>query len=657
MKKILLSALSAFVAVGSISAQTVAKKPLIEHFTQASCGPCAGQNPIMYATLNAFGTSTNDYTKITYQTSWPGVDPMNAAYPGGPQARVAYYNVSGVPDASLNGGATDAPNTIVTATTMANAATLTTPYNIKVTHTWNSPTSIDVRVAVVNVSNASISSSDRLHLGMVEDSVVYNSAPGTNGETQFFYVLRQFYDASTGTASNTPATIGAIPPNDSLVYTFNISSVPSSIRDLTEVSFVAFVQNNATKVVDQSAKSQPAATVPGTLSGSAVSASTSGSDYCDLAFTPSVSFTNDGATPITSVTAQYTINGGTPIVETFSGNLTQGQSTTISFPATNLLVGSTTVAYEITDVNSGGVLVSSAAVDITDELYNKLASNSSATPISEDFQGLGLGTLAPAGTIAENPDGIRAYVVDNTVSSTITWNLGGHGNSNGCFRWDFVAIPANRSSTLMWQKLDLTGKTNNRLSFARAHALWSGNEPDRLKVSISTDCGANWTSVWDKQGTALATAPNVINARFYPQTTQWVTDTVDLSAYDNTDEVILLFEGISGAGNSLYLDDINIFEATVVNNVAKINDEAADVRIMPNPVNNQMTLEFTMLKDADANISIVNALGQKVQNVTTGSFNGINTMEINTSELASGVYFLNITTTDGTTTAQRFIKK
>lgn len=57
----------------------------------------------MYATLDNFGSS--NYVKVTYQVSWPGTDPMNAAYPAGPNDRRNYYGVTGVPNASLNGGA------------------------------------------------------------------------------------------------------------------------------------------------------------------------------------------------------------------------------------------------------------------------------------------------------------------------------------------------------------------------------------------------------------------------------------------------------------------------------------------------------------------------------------------------------------------------
>ena len=79
MKKILLFILIAGLAAFSGTLFAQAKHfAMFEHFTQASCGPCAAQNPAMQATLNA---NVGRVHHIAYHTSWPGVDPMNAYNP------------------------------------------------------------------------------------------------------------------------------------------------------------------------------------------------------------------------------------------------------------------------------------------------------------------------------------------------------------------------------------------------------------------------------------------------------------------------------------------------------------------------------------------------------------------------------------------------
>lgn len=652
MKKFLTAALSVF-AISAITAQ-VPKKPLIEHFTQASCGPCASQNPTMYTTLGNFGSG--NYCKVTYQVSWPGTDPMNAAYPAGPAARVSYYGVSGVPDASLNGGATAAPNTAVTASTLNAAAALTTPYQINISQTWNSATSLSVHVAIVNVTGSAISTADRLHLAMVEDHVDYPTAPGSNGETDFYYVLRQMY-TTTGATTTTGSTIGSIPANDSLVYDFTITSLPTYIRDLSQISIVAFLQNNSSKMVHQSAKTTPSVP-PGTLSVAAVSAATAGSGYCNYSYTPAVTFTNNGSIIVTTVTAQYTINGGAPINQTFNGSLAQGQNTTITFPATTLAPGTSSVQFTITDINNGGTALSPSAISMPELVYNKLSASGVPAPLTEGMEtaplisGTGYSRTVTTGLfdVAASVPVSQFCILDGSTYSYPP--AGGFGNSDRSIRFDYYNAASGVSMRFVLDKLNLG--QGSQLTFNHTYKQY-GSENDRLQVEVSTNCGTSWTTVWNQAGTALATLPASQTRYANPAASDWRANTVDLSAYDNMNDVVIRFRGTSAYGNNLFVDDINITGAT--GTISVDMEEAADARVMPNPVANHMVLEFTMNKMEDANINIVNALGQQIQQVANGTYQGTNTIEINTTELASGVYFLNITSETGTTTKRFVVEK
>jgi hypothetical protein len=649
MKKFLLSALCAFSTTAIVQAQ-VAQFPIVEHFTQASCGPCASQNPTLYTTLGTFGSA--NYAKITYQTSWPGVDPMNAEYAAGPNDRRNYYGVSGVPNASLNGAAVAGPNTAVTASTLAAANTLMTPYEMEITQTWTTGSSVAVDVVIRNVTTAAISVADKFHLAMVEENITFTSAPGSNGETAFFNVVRDMYDASTGASSTAGATIGAIPAGDSLIFTLNITP-PAYVRDLNQISFVGYVQNNANQTIHQGAKSV-SGNVPGLLGVAAAANTSVAAGYCNYGFTPEVTFTNNGSIPVTTVTAQYTINGGTPISQTFTGNLALGQSTTILFPAGTLVGGTSLVEYSITDVNSGGTF-SQGPVSMAPESYSKLNTVAVAAPVMETMENAVLPTgdiftrdLATA--IFDVPASIainRFAVLDGPAANI--GQVGGNAASNRSIYVNFFNVTSGVMN-LTFHKLNFTG--GSQLTFDHAYAQYQA-ENDRLEVEVSTDCGATWSSVFNKAGTTLATVP-AQTGNFVPSTAaQWAANTIDLSAYDNTNDVIVRFKATSAYGNNLLLDNINFSQAT---NVTTVQNAAAEVRIMPNPVSNNMTLEFTMLNTADANISIVNALGQQVQQVTNGSFSGTNVIDVNTSELASGVYFVNIITNEGAT-SRRFVRQ
>lgn len=626
--------------------------PLVEHFTQASCGPCASANPTMYNTLNTFGS--NNYTKITYQTSWPGVDPMNAAYPAGPQSRVNYYNISGVPDAALNGTTNSSAgiNSFITSSALNNVAAQMTPYQLSVRQTWNAANSLDVEVKVINVTSAPISSSDRLYLAMVENEISYTSAPGSNGETIFYSVLRQFYDASTGTPTEAPATIGTIPANDSIVYTFNINSLPGSVADITKISFVGFIQNDASKAVEQSAKSQASATIPGALNLSASSASSGSNDYCNYSYTPGINFTNNDPTPITTFTVEYLINGANPVSQTFSGNLAQGQSTTLTFPVITLAGGNSTIEYRFTDVNNGSSAASPAAIAIPADVYSKLNSVAAPAPLVEDMQsaplvaGSAFSRTLSTGIFDASGISINDFAIMDGPADN-RGNIGGFANSTKSVYFAFYNL---QSGTMNFVLQPLNLSAGSQMTFSHAYRQYQ-SENDALTIEVSTDCGLTWNSVWTQSGTTLSTLGPDLDP-FYPSVaTDWRSNTVDLSAYDNTNDVVIRFRATSAYGNNLFVDDINV---SMASNTVAVLDQEMELTIMPNPVNEFMSVEFTLEESNDLNIQIVNTLGQNVQQVATGTYTGTTLLEVNTSALSAGVYFLNINSSKGNLT-RRFV--
>lgn len=652
MKKLTL--LAGMLALGWAAAQAqTAKIPLIEHFTQASCGPCASQNPTLYNTLNAFGAA--NYVKLTYQVSWPGYDPMNEQYPAGPNDRRNYYGVTGVPNVSMNGGAPGAPNTVVTSSSLQTAAALTTNFEIIPSHRYLTGRDVEVTVKIKNVGTVNEPAGRILHSAMTEKEVNYATAPGSNGETQFFYVVRNMYNASTGASSTAGHALPAINAGDSVSYVFTVTT-PSYVRTYDEIGFGFYVQNGTTKEVLQSAYSAP---VPLTnrydVSTANATFGSTAPGYCNPSFTPQFDATNVEANALTSIDAQYTINGGTPVPISVTGlNLAQGQSTTITFPTVTLPSGVSSIEYSIMGLNGNNPdYTASNNLGLTGVAIIA-APNAVGTTVSSDFQSMAIGAGAPANSIAINPDGIRAYKVNNTIASSVTWNLGGFGNSNGCYRWDFWAIQSGTAS-ILYEKIDLAANQNINgatLKWAYAHAHYQ-NAPDRLRVKVSTDCGATWTTLVDKAGSGLATAGEVTSARFYPQVNQWAWDSVSLDGYITSTDLMIEFEGVSGYGNSLYLDDINIEISRAVN-VDQVAAPTAELSIFPNPVRNVLNVSFETVDAAELTLTVTNALGQTVQHVASGTYQGAQTIQVDTRQLAAGVYFLNAVGENGVTT-KRFV--
>jgi len=112
--------------------------------------------------------------------------------------------------------------------------------------------------------------------------------------------------------------------------------------------------------------------------------------------------------------------------------------------------------------------------------------------------------------------------------------------------------------------------------FDVSYAQYSTAYADSLVVEVSTDCGANFTRVYEKGGSNLATASNS-QSQFIPGgSSDWRTDSVVLST-TNGDFVQFRIKGIGGYGNNLYLDNIRVISfgtpATAALNVSPICED------------------------------------------------------------------------------------
>lgn len=637
MKKHLLSFI--IIASSALAFSQVPQRPLVEHFTQASCGPCASQNPVLKQTLDAFGDA--NYVRVSHQVSWPGTDPMNAAFPGGPEDRRNYYGVTGVPNACLNGGAAGAPNTVVTANTLGAAAANTTPYDITVTQTWADANTVTVNIDVTNTTNSDVSDANRIFVSMIEKHVDYGTAPGSNGEVEFECVMRQMYDATNGSPdATTGAALGTIAAGATQSYSFTITSLPSYLFDKAQVIFAVYLQNQASKVVYQSAKSEITA-IPGIVLVSAQSASQAGTGLCDYSYTPGLIFTNnDPLTDIYEVVAEYSIDGGAAVQQTFTGNLTQGQSATITFPATTLNPGTSVVSYNIVSANGGQPWSSPQAVSIPDEVFNKLNATATNSPLEEGMENA---TLEPTtGYSRDLTTGI--FDASNVVLSRFcildgpTYNygaIGGYGNSNRSIRARFYSISAGETMNLIMQKVNLDA--NPYVSFDIAYKQYS-TENDKLSVYISTDCGATWAQVFTGQGSGIATLPASTTQYSAPSAGDWDTKIVDLANYANVNDAVIRFEFTSDYGNNMFVDNININNAVA----SVVEEDNVTFSIFPNPTSDKLTVQFNQTTDASIRLVDVNGKVVNSQNYTAQK-----TVNINTSRLEAGVYSLLVTTVDG----------
>ncbi|MFK7947122.1 MAG: T9SS type A sorting domain-containing protein [Saprospiraceae bacterium] len=650
MKKTLLLTLLVAMATG-VFAQTQ-RTVLLEHFTQASCGPCASQNPLVKQYFDNIDNTTVKATAIKYQTSWPGTDPMNTHNPTDVASRVSYYGVTGVPNAFIDGYVNTDPSQPNyhlpgnlfdggNSPDMDARAAIMSDFDITVTLTLSSDLSSVTAFGLVTASNIVANPNLVAHVAIVEKEIIFSSAPGSNGETEFYNVMKKMLPSATGTPLQATWQNGT---SYTTTEVWNISNVYS----IGELAAIVFIQDNNTKEILQAGISGDLI-VPSSIQTADLVATSSfagSADLCDNAYTPSVTVTNNSSENLNSVEVTYTVNNVPSGTQTIALNANANQ--TINFPAASVLYGdNVTYSVDIQDAGFHDLFSNNNTVEINNFLVLDPTFDN-GSDLDVQFNNLALGAPSPAGAIDDNPNNIRAFYVDNGISTGVTWNLGGNGNSNGCFRWDYYGIAPGASSSLIFEEIDFTGTYNSMLSFTYAYAQFN-NEDDQLVISASNDCGNTWVELFNEKGSELTTVGAAVSTgRFYPQANEWEDVTVPMTMFNGQSNVILKVEGISAYGNCLYIDDIKTSSFLVSTEDEKLE---TSLNVYPNPAVNDFNVSFEINEASDMNITLVNGIGQTIRTISNETFAaGEHLINVNTADLAAGTYFVTIRSEEGTTT-------
>lgn len=618
-------------AMGTFAFGQSQRMVLEEEFTQASCGPCAAQNPAFNTLMQA---NTAKTIPLKYQTSWPGVDPMNAQNASEVASRVTYYSVSGVPDVRQDGVTigSGAPSAI-TQSGINTQYAVASPFTINVSHTFSSDyDSIFITAVITCSQNFTPSGVLKGHVALTEETIDFATAPGTNGETEFYNVMRKMYPNASGTT----LTAGAWTVGQTQTLTF-ARPIPTYIYSKAQIGVVCFVQDDGTKSVKQTAYSSPQAI--------AVDAGTSAIAgiplyQCTSTFTPTVTVKNFGTSTLTSATINYQIDGGTVMTQAWTGSLATGATNVATLPMQTVsgAGGHTFTAYTS---NPNGQTDPDAANNTTVKSF-AIIGTGAAAPLVEGFTAA---TFPPTGWFLSNPDLGPTW--------TRKTGTGGFGTSTACTKMDFYNSTAGNVDEFYAKNLDLTGASGVNLTFNVAYAQYS-TENDKLEVKISTNCGTSWTTLFNKAGTTLSTAAATTGA-FTPTSAQWRAETVSLASYIGQTNVMIKFVATSQYGNNLYVDDINI---TNLSTGIEEQAGATDVTVYPNPMTNNATVQFNLIESNNVSITLVNALGQAVITENLGTLNmGEQNYSLNAESLNNGFYFLNITVGNNTITKKVSINK
>ena len=170
-----------------------------------------------------------------------------------------------------------------------------------------------ITVYVMGRASTDLTGTLKLYVGVIEKEIHFPSAPGPNGERDFYSVMKKMLPNSTGTP------LGQMMAGDYFSYTFSWEL--ANIYNNDQLDAIAWVQNSDTKEVYQACKSsqefEPFYTNEACVNGLGNIKSVT----CSGVEVPTVVLTNYGSNTLTSAELEVLINGETMKTLAWSGNL------------------------------------------------------------------------------------------------------------------------------------------------------------------------------------------------------------------------------------------------------------------------------------------------------------------------------------------------
>jgi hypothetical protein len=625
--------------ISALSFGQVTRNVLVEHFTSNSSLPSASQNPLFYGTI--IDPNVGDVIHIAYHKQ--GGDIFGDADPSGVNGRQTRYGSTNIPFATMSGRIPDNSNTSggnwltypgaptgFTQAAIDNELLNSSDVSLKVTQSFNGDfSSLNIRCVITNETSGAVNMANRtLYLSLVTETLNYSTAPNSNGETYFRNTHRGFVPDETGTALS-----GSLAAGDSIVLTFQETTSTDWV-DLSEIKSVAFIQNNSTDEIIQAGESSTPS-IASSIDLTLEDATTYSNNYCSSTITPVITVINSSSGTVDSVEISVIVNGVSHSTTWFDLPIVGAGQENVQLSSIALDTGSNEILYEITD-SRGDIETdySNNKLLVSQLLYIPEGFDNSAYTFESDA----IEELPERGyyrTYAVSNNENILYVADQSISSSVNQAIGGFGDSENALVFDFFSSAEDDIIEFYLEEngaVTPDGSATLKLDYAYAERQNSG---DRLLIMSSTDCGTSWDTIFDEQGSSLATA-NSTNGRFWPTATDW-----DSLEFNFSTAPLIRFVGMSERRNALYLDNIIM---DVVGNSNSQENHANVVKVYPNPFNHLININSSAknISMQELKYNIYDLSGRTVLNGNIVS----NQTTLNVDHLHSGSYIIHITDQD-----------
>lgn len=288
-----------------------------------------------------------------------------------------------------------------------------------------------------------------------------------------------------------------------------------------------------------------------------VTAPATGTTCQNGVITPTVTVGNFGTEAITTFSVSYQINNNPVNTSNFVDNVPSGSTVTVTLPAYTPPNGNYT--FSVFTSNPNGTNDDDTSNDTTS--FSTEVVTPRVLPFTEDFTNINVNPT-PQGSYVFNPDSDNFAWEHHPVSA--------NGTTGGSILFDNYAgdnanNPFGTIDAFITPIFDLSNSTGTSLNFDVAYARYFGNNQyfnDSLRILVSVDCGNSYNQLVFNEGGEILETGTASSNPFTPTPGEWDSRTINLNNYDGQSAVSLAFVNISGWGNRIFVDNINLAAAS-----------------------------------------------------------------------------------------------
>ncbi|UKN00170.1 T9SS type A sorting domain-containing protein [Paracrocinitomix mangrovi] len=310
----------------------------------------------------------------------------------------------------------------------------------------------------------------------------------------------------------------------------------------------------------------------------------------------------------------WTFNGGTPSTSTDS-------SVTVTYNTPGVY----SVTLEATD--------GSTTVSTTETQYVLVLDNPGVTlPYSEGFE-----------STSSIPDNATWFIENEDGGQAWAHQTGGVGSSGDkSVKLSNFAVTNGSKDNLISGTIDLSSVDSTDaivFNFKYAYRKRSATNDEWLRFYVSDDCGETWTLRKNIHGNSLS--DQTMTSPYTPAVEDWVqVDVTNINSAFFVSNFRFKFEFENDGGNNIYIDDINLYPASMTG----LDESIADnLSVYPNPATDMLNISMDVYDAGIYRITLTNMLGQEVAVIHDGELMaGQGKLNYDISNFNAGVYFLNI---------------